>query len=216
MPLDLRTATYDEFVTFVFAHYPEDEVDDKWYWKLEAEVEMEPRRAIAYLTDVLLGGKALLDSYTARQVAEGLNYLLGGHASDFLDQLWNTEAPWPERERCIKAIPSIYADVLETDPDGVGGCAYMLWDWVAYAYYCGNRDPHTDPEDARVQDAMFGALTSMLTARHPETQRGAVHGLGHLTHRQSGQAIRDFLSSDLPVNAEIRQYAARVLEGHFQ
>ena len=216
MNLDLHTATYDEFVTFVFDHYPEDEVNDKWYWKLDVEVDIEPRRGVAYLTRVLLEGSELLRSYMPRQIAEGINYLMGGSASDFLELLWDPGVPWPERERCILAIPQLYGDVLEGDPDGVGGCAYMLWDWVAYGYHCGNRDATKNPEDARVQDAMFKAITSLLHSHHPETQVGAIHGLGHLCHRESGRAIREFLASDRPVDSRVRTYAASVLEGEFQ
>jgi hypothetical protein len=215
MKLDLRTATYEEFETFVFDHYPEDEVDDKWYWKSDVELQMEPRRAIDYLTRVLSGGSTLLEKYTPRQIAEGLNYLIGGTASELLDQFWNPEVPWPDRQRCIQAIPKIYTDVLERDPDGVGGCAYMLWDWVAYGYQCGNYDPEKDAEAARVQDAMFKALTPMLRSEHRETQVGALHGLGHLRHRDSARAIREFLDSDRPVDSDVREYAARVLEDHF-
>ena len=216
MKLDLHTASFDEFVTFVFDHYPEEEVDDKWYWKNDVEVEMEPRRGVEYLTRVLLDGHELLKSYTPRQVTEGINYLIGGSGSEFLDLLWEPEVPWEERERCILAIPRLYADVLEGDEDGLGGCAYMLWDWVAYGYYCGNHDPAENPEDARVQDAMFKAMTSLLGSDHPETQVGAVHGLGHLCHRESSRAIREFLASERPANPRVRAYAASVLEGQFQ
>jgi len=216
LKLDLRTASYDEFVDFVFDHYPEDEVNDKWYWKSQAEIKVEPRRALDYLTRVFLNGTNLLQKYTPRQIAEGLEYLIGGGpASEFLDQLWNAEIPWPDRHRSILAIPRIYADVLETDPDGVGGCAYMLWDWVAYGYHCGNHDPTTDAEAARVQDAMFTALTSMLQSTHPETQVGALHGLGHLHHRDGARVMREFLGSDRPTDPSVREYAAKVLEGHF-
>jgi hypothetical protein len=214
--LNLRTATYEQFITFVFDHYPEDEVDDKWYSKLAPEIEMEPRRAIAYLTQALLSGAKLLDNYTPRQIAEGLEYLLCGDSSGFLQQLWNSEVPWPERAKCIRAISNIYTDVLETDADGVGGCAYMLWDWIAYGYYCDNRHPATNVEDARVQEVMFETLTSMLSSRHQETQLGAIHGLGHLSHRDSSRALRDFLASQLPLSPEVRAYAANVIEGHFQ
>ena len=92
----------------------------------------------------------------------------------------------------------------------------MLWDWVAYGYQCGNRDAVKSPEDARVQDTMFKAISSLLGSRHPETQVGAVHGLGHLCHRESARAIREFLASDRPVDSRVRAYAASVLEGEFQ
>lgn len=37
MTIDLRNASYEEFVSFVFDHYPtpEDDVDELWYWNLE-------------------------------------------------------------------------------------------------------------------------------------------------------------------------------------
>jgi hypothetical protein len=217
MSPDLRNASYDAFVAFVFDHYPEDEVDNKWYWHLDEDVEVDPRRVVEHLTRMCTHASQLLDEYTPMQVAEGLNYVFGaGGSSEFRDQFWNPDVPWPERRRCILAIPRLYHDVLERDPDGVGGCAYMLWDSIAYDYYCGNRDPGRNPEDARVQDAMLEALTSMLASDHPETQRGALHGLGHLSHRDSSRVIRDFLSSGRAIEPAVRTYGAQVLEGHFQ
>ncbi|SRR6266480_874157 len=215
--MDLTHATYGEFLQFVFDHYPEDEVDDKWYWKLDTDVQIPPQRAIEFLTRVCTHAADLLTQYTPRQIAEGLNYLFGAPGgSAFRDQLWSPDVPWTERRQCILSIPALYTQVLETEPDGVGGCAYMLWDSIAYDYFCANRDPTTDVEDARVQDAMFDALTGMLRSDHPETQRGAVHGLGHLSHRKSGAAIREFLSSDRQITQAVRAYAGAVLEGTFQ
>ena len=50
MNQDLRNASYEQIVEFVFNHLPEDEVDDKWYWQLKLDVQIEPRQAIAFLT----------------------------------------------------------------------------------------------------------------------------------------------------------------------
>ena len=77
MHLDLRQATYEQFVAFVFDHYPEDEVDDKWYWKTDAEITTDPQRAVEYLTKALSSGRDLLEQFTHRQIAEGFQYLLG-------------------------------------------------------------------------------------------------------------------------------------------
>jgi hypothetical protein len=217
MSSDLRNATYDEIVRFVFDHVPEDEVDDKWYWKLTEDVQIQPRRAVGFLTRLCSTAGDLAAQFTLPQIAEGVNYLFGaGGRDEFGEQLWNPEVPWPERRACISAIPNLYTQVFERDAEGIGGCAYMLWDTIAYDYYCGNRDPATSAEDARVQDAMFDALVSMLRSDHPETLRGAIHGLGHLQHRASSRAIRELLSSTRDLDQGLRTYAAQVLEGHFQ
>jgi hypothetical protein len=214
---DLRNATYDEILQFVFDRYPEDEVDAKWYWNLAEEVQIQPRRAISFLTRLCSNAGELVGEFTLRQIAEGVNYLFGaGGRSEFGEHLWNPEIPWPERRACIRTIPNLYTQVFERDPEGIGGCAYMLWDSIAYDYHCGNRDPAKSAEDARVQDAMFEALVSMLRSDHTETLRGAVHGLGHLQHRDSNRAIRKLLSSDRDLDPALRAYAAQVLEGQFQ
>ena len=217
MNKDLRDSSYEDIIAFVFDHYPEDEVDDKWYWKQDVEVEIEPRQAIAFPTRLCNNAGRLVDEFTMRQIAEGIYYLFGAGAGfEFLSPLWNPDIPWPDRQTCIRAIPNLYSQVFERDPDGSAGCAYMLWDLIAYDYYCGNCDPATSAEDARVQDAMFDALVSMLQSDHPETQAGAIHGLGHLQHRSGTRVIRELLSSTRELDSRVRKYAAEVLEGHFQ
>ena len=217
MNTDLRKASYNEIVDFVFNHWPEDEVDDKWYWQLGDEVQIEPRQAIEFLTRLCNNASELLERFTLRQIAEGLHYVFGaGGQSEFYDHLWNSSVPWPERRACVAAIPKLYTDVFERDDEGMGGCAFMLWDSITYGYCCGNCDPANDAEDARVQEAMFDALASMLSSDHPETLRGAIHGLGHLEHRESNRVIRELLTSSRSLPAHVRTYAAQVLEGDFQ
>jgi len=218
MDPDLRNATYDQIIDFVFDHYPEDEVDDKWYWKeLDEDVRIEPRDAVRFLTRLCNTAGQLVDKFTFPQIAEGFTFLFGARGQDeFSEQMWNPAVPWPERLACIRSIPRLYTNVFERDPDGAGGCAYMLWDMIAYGYYCGNRTPLTDAEDARVQDAMFDALVTMLASNHRETLRGAIHGLGHLQHRDGNRVIRELLSSNRTLDSDVRAYAAQVLEGLFQ
>ena len=63
---------------------------------------------------------------------------------------------------------------------------------------------------------MFEALTGMLHSNHSETLRGAIHGLGHLEHRDGHRVIRELLSSSRAIDSDVRTYAAHVLEGNFQ
>ena len=216
MNTDLRNATHEAIVDFVFDHYPEAEVDDKWYWRQDVDVEIEPRQAIAFLTRICSRAGELTERFTLPQIAEGVNYVFGAGAGfEFFRQLWNPAVPWLERVACIRAIPNLYTQVFELDATGIDGCAYMLWDSIAYGYDCGNHDPSSNVEDARVQDVMFEALRSMFASDHPETLRGAIHGLGHLKHRDGDRTIRELLSSTRALDADVREYAAKVLEGRF-
>lgn len=215
MDIDLRTASYEEFISSVFDHEPADDVDDKWFWKEEVEVQIEPQPFIAHLTSVFEKSSDLVDRFTIRQIAEGLEFLFcGPDGSGRLGQLWNPEVPWLERRRCILSIPNFYRQVFE--PDDETGCGFMLWDWIAYGYESGNKSPANSPEDARVQDTMLEALTAMLASQSDETQAAAIHGLGHLHHRDSSRVITGFLNSSSVITPGLRKYAGEVLEGHFQ
>ena len=213
--VDLRTSSYEDFVDFVFNHVPEDEVNDKWYWQVRLDVAVDPRVVIGYLTRLCKEPTPLLMRFTVRQFTEGVNFLFGaGGGKWFRDQLWNSDVPWIERRECILAIPELYTHIFEDHDDG--GLGFMLWDEIAYGYTSGSRAPEANPEDARVQQAMFEALTAMLRSENPDTLAGAVHGLGHLRHPDSNRAIRALLASDRALDPELRSYAAEVLEEHFQ
>jgi hypothetical protein len=215
MKVDLRSATYDEFVGFVFNHSPEDQASEKWYWKEKVDIVIEPRAAIRFLTMTCKRSGELVRTFTVRQVTEGIDFLFGaGGSLWFRDELWNPAVPWAERRECIMSIPLLYSEVFEHYDDG--GLAFMLWDAIAYDYYCGNRDPAKSAEDARVQDAMFAALTGMLNSPDAGTQAAALHGIGHLSHTHGNRAISEFLSSSRIIEPRVRQYAAQVLEGNFQ
>jgi hypothetical protein len=215
MDLDLRNVTFEQFVRVVFDHYPEDDVDDKWFWKEDYDVQIDARLFVDHLTQVCLRSADVLAPFTVRQVCEGLEFVFcGPDASSRLEQLWSSHVPWQERRGCILAIPQLYHQVFERHDDA--WCGFMLWDWIAYGYGSGTKTPDRDPEDARVQDAMFEALRGMLDSSHTETQAAAIHGLGHLHHRESSQLISSFLSSDRTIAPSVRSYAGSVLEGDFQ
>ncbi len=217
MNRDLRSATYEEIAVFVFDHGPADEVDDKWYWRDDEDVLIEPVQAIRFLTRLCGSPRELLPRFTTRQIAEGLGYLFGAAGGDeFVRRLWSAEVPWPARRACILAIPNLYAELFEREEGDTEECAFMLWDMIAYDYYCDNRDPANDAEDARVQDAMFEALVRMLRSDNPGTQCAAIHGLGHLCHRDGNRVLRTLLSSTRDLEPDVRAYGASVLEGHFQ
>jgi hypothetical protein len=218
MVIDLRTASFDEWIGFIFNHPPAMEsngdTEQEWYWDPELEVLVDPTRQIVFITDICTSASRLLNRFSAPEIDQGLWYMFSaGGEDEFWRHLWNPGVAWELRERCIAAIPCLWPELFERAD--VGSMAFMLWDSIAYDYYCGNRHPGDDSEDHRVQDAMFRALLRQLSSSVPATQQSALHGLGHLRHPDTQSQVLQFLTqSDL--DADTRAYADNILAGKFQ
>ena len=212
MDLDLQKASYDEFVTYVFEH-PVADVDDVWYFESRPDIRVDGKIVIAYLTRLLTSADRLIPLFTVPQITQGINFLFGYGSEWFGRQLWNGMVSWPARRACILSIPALYPSIFERyEDDGLG---FMLWDTIAYGYYSGTRNPAENAEDARVQAAMFEALTGMLRSASADTQAAAIHGLGHLQHAKSHDAIRELLQSGR-ADPDVQAYAEEVLAGRFR
>jgi hypothetical protein len=214
--VDLRSLSVEEIVAFVFDHPapdPEERaVDDAWYWQESIELKIEPRQAIAFLTDLFERSPELLSAYTDSQVDQGFWCLFSAFGKEYFSEaLWNPDVPWPERQRCIAATVSCYESLFECR--SIESSAWMFWDLLAYAYYLGHRDPARSAEDARVQDEMFRALrTLLLQSSRGATQHAALHGLGHLRHRATRGLIAEYLSA-APRDPALIEYAGHVQAG---
>jgi hypothetical protein len=210
--LDLHKASYEDFVTYVFAH-PVADVDDVWYFGSRPDIRVEPKTVISYLTRLLTSADRLIPLFTIPQITQGIEFLFGYGSEWFSGELWNGMVPWPTRRACILSIPELYPAIFEKYDSG--GLGFMLWDTIAFGYDSGSRDPAANAEDARVQVAMFEALTGMLQSENAETQAAAIHGLGHLRHVKSHHAIQDHLQSGR-ADPDVRSYAEEVLAGRFR
>jgi hypothetical protein len=215
--MDLRAVPFDAWLAFIFDHpvrLPGDEETKAWYWTQDLDISIDPIRQIVFLTRFCDDPTPVLARYSVAEIDQGLWYIFSGGGEDITYRLlWSPEVPWELRERCIAAIPNLWPALFEVAD--VGTMSYMLWDSLAYGYYCGNCHPGDDPEDHRVQDSMHAALKSQLASEHPLTQRAALHGLGHLSHPDLADDINEFLNRPY-LDEEIREYAAAILAGEFQ
>ncbi len=216
MPIDLRRASFDDWLRFVFDHepVPENATGDarkEWYWSLDSMdgVVVDPSRQISYLRR-LFERPTVLANFSPAQIDQGFWCMFGGWGDDtFRKQLWNRRVLWDERAAAIRAIEVLYRDLFALEEIGTSG--FMLWDLLAYDYYSGRRSPETGFEDARVQQVMFETLDRMLLADSESTQLAALHGLHHLRHPECMETVRRFLAVP-DRNQKVIEYAERVLE----
>jgi hypothetical protein len=214
--VDLRDASFDQWLGFVFDHEPLEEGQDSgdaWYWTSEVELAVQPARQVAHLLRLFERPDVLLSRFTEPQIEQGFWFMFSAGGTDwFLTPLWDPNVPWAAREACIRAIPSLYERLFDSDEEGEG-VAWMLWDFLAFGYDCGNRDPSRSEEDKRVQEAMLEAMSEMLLGSSSAmAQRAALHGLFHLQHRSGSALIQTYLDSRW-TSQSLREYAELVLRG---
>jgi hypothetical protein len=209
---DLRAVGYDEWLAFVFDHPVPPVGVEEWYLQAEVQIDADPGQQVAFLARLFLEPEILARRYTPGQIEQGFWFLFGGGGSKwFRDALWDPSVPWEVRQRCIKALPELYARLFKSC--ALDTIPFMLPDLLADEYRFDFRHPDTDEEDRRVQEALFAAFRRMLDARDPGTQEAALHGLHHLAHPAGKQAIRRWLDSQSKLSREMRIYAEEVLAG---
>ena len=213
MDIDLRGRDLEGVTDFIFGHpVPEDPNSKEWCW--EVDLTFHPREQVAHLTAIFRHAADLRSRYSPGQLEQGFWYLISGADGGLSDLLWNTAVPWEARAELIDATVALYRDLFAIDP--LDTSSHMFWDGIAYDYFCGNRDPETNAEDRRVQDAMFDALLQILSLDSLPCQRAALHGLGHLRHRETEKAVEDFLARNPNLSEKDRAYARACASGTMQ
>jgi hypothetical protein len=214
MHWDLRGRTLDEVTDFVFAHPVPIDPDDEtgWWWK--DEFTFDPAEHVAHMTAILRNADVLRRRYSREQLEQGFWLLISGVEAGLEDLIWDTRVPWEARARLIEATVELYRDLFAADP--LDSSAWMFWDALAYRYCVPILHPKTDPEDRRIQDAMFGALRQILEIESPACQRAALHGLGHLRHPDTESVVTAYLERHPELSEDDRQYALACITGDVQ
>jgi hypothetical protein len=213
---DLRAAEDDEISAFVFDH-PVGEKINAWWWELDdAEILIDPDRALAYLAGLFSAPEGLLNRYSAAQIDRGFWFMFCAAAEDVFGlQLWNPSRAWEARERCIRALPRLYQALFEPMlfhlEDYYASAMYMLPDFIACS--SDKRLIRHGDDALRVCQALLDAFGEMLRSGHDATQTAALHGLGHLAHPDRAEVIRDFVQANPGLDPTLRDYAERAMVG---
>ena len=213
MEFELRGRSLEEIQDFVFAH-PVPTIQDEPGWWFEAVVEFEPEEYVTRLTEMFRDPAGLRTRYTREELEQGFWMLISGADTSLESLFWHTAVPWEAREALIQATVDLYEKLFAFEP--LDTSVYMFWDALAYDYCVPTRYPETDSEDGRIQDAMFSALTQILRIDSITCQMAALHGLGHLRHRDTEPAIKAYLASSPSLADEQRQYALACISGDIE
>jgi len=213
--LDLSLFSLDEFVQFLFDRelVPEKELFDYFRSdprgsKFDGVVASSPNTLVDHLTQVFssfgqIAGKcslALIDQTVWGMIGPSLNL-----SRYFFD----STVPLSKRVECISAIYHVFGDYVSKH-DGEFSSELsgfdMWWDLVLDEFWLPPRSArsgeheisHLDDDSRALLDAMFETLTRILDLPDHESQKSALHGLGHLHHPGVRSVVQSFIDAKHP------------------
>jgi hypothetical protein len=216
--LDLSSKTFDEFVEFFFARrfVPDDEQFHYFSTDLEGQeydeaVPSSPPILVGYLTRLFSEFGHIAPQYSLAQVDQGIWGILGANLRLY-ELVFDASVPLPDRLECIRSMYYAYSDFvakLEANPDPSFSGFFMWWDLLLHGFwtppkpfvagtYRGDASK-LDAESRVVLDVMFETLKRILDLPQTETQRCALHGLGHLHHPNVRDTVQHYIDS---INSE--------------
>jgi len=148
--------------------------------------------------------------YSAEQLEQGLWFIFGpGGEEWFAGLLRDDGLPLQLRQRFIATIFDLYERLLSQVE--LDTATFMLWDLLINQFFNGDANDHVVP--VALKATIFETLSRILELPDQECQRAALHGLGHLHHRDTALTVTGYLARNPSLPDEIVEYACRVRDG---
>jgi hypothetical protein len=143
--------------------------------------------------------------YSLAQIDQGIWGILGENLRLY-EFLFDASVPLPNRLKCVRSMYYVYSDFVaksDADPDPDLSGFWMWWDLVLHGFWTPPRPfvagtyrgdaSKLDSESRVLLDVMFETLKRILDLPHAETQRCALHGLGHLHHPEVRETVQHYI-----------------------
>jgi hypothetical protein len=206
---DIRTASFDEFVDFLFDHdvvpIPHDAKErGPWYWRVD--VQFDPVQVARFYIRLFQEPRFLADRFSIPCLEQGFWAIQSSNLDCAVSEIiWHPDIPFEVRESCIRTMYHLFEKLfagceLDTAPN-------MWWDSLAFDWHCGSRDRANGGEDRLMQDVMFRTLGRILGLPSRACQSAALHGLGHLHHPKTEELVRSYIERSEPMDSDLRAYA---------
>lgn len=206
--VDLSLCSFEEFVSFFFDRGPAPAPagvgePHPWYWSVH--VVFDPA-LMAEHSIRLFSAPGFLALRTPEQLERGF-WVLQVDALDCSPRglIWNDSLPWETRSEIVHSMYMLFERLFSNTP--LDTASNMWWDSFCHDWSCGARVRGDCPENDRMQDVMFETLIRVLQLPTRHCQEAALHGLGHLRHPRTEQAIGSFLDGNDLLNEGTRSYA---------
>jgi hypothetical protein len=206
MTVRLDKFTFEQFIEFVFAP----ETEPRLFISGEYSYG-NPGVALEHLTRLFRAPDFLLGSYSPEQLEKGFFYVISSMLCEvrFRGLLWDKRVPLSRRAECVSAMFDLFSRFFAVNP--LENSCFMWWDILAYGYFMEN-GAADDEDGTEIQQAMFETLKRILEISSENCRKSALHGLGHLRHPETEQAITDFLRRHR-TSQNLRDYAHACIEG---
>ncbi|MEJ2149041.1 MAG: hypothetical protein P8Z40_06135 [Chloroflexota bacterium] len=226
--------SFEAWLAHAFDHPYEPEVEDKWYFSSDDDIDWwdafgYPAETVAYLTRLFSDPVPPLEPFTDDQIGQGLHYLASNACSDTMFALFGYQSDlaeisslppptWEKQEACLRSMVTLFEQIMAprcgtrlghkeppgTHPPELNTVCYMWWDTMPVQVRSDN------PE--RFHDLLVSVMAGMLAIDSIPCQESALHGLGHwhmYAPRQVEAAIDRFETD----HTALREYASRAREG---
>jgi hypothetical protein len=202
---DLRGASFDQFVSFIFRSSIKGEHGKKfWYW--EAGVAFEPHEIATHYIRLFTEPQFLLERFVEPTLEAGFWAIQSVNLDCGVPHImWTEELPFAVRQTCVRSMFHLFERLFALEP--LDTASNMWWDSLCYDWHCGNRFRANGGEDLRMQDVIFETLNRILRLDSVPCQTAALHGLGHLHHPDTERVIEQYLQGNPMVSPKLRDYA---------
>lgn len=208
--LDFSLKSYDEWLSFLFDRPLQKDWDEDPFAGVKITWCPErPLVLIEFLTRLCRELPDLVTRYDWSQINQALWGALDVPFRIGSSQLWKSELPVAPRIECVRAMESIYPNVVAKIPHGVPreDIFQMWWDFVCLGYGYGEHfERERYPTDGgRVSEkalthpngpvlhAVFESLQNILALKDQCCEWSALHGLGHCSHPGSAAVVQNFI-----------------------
>jgi hypothetical protein len=207
---DISESSFDEFIAFLFARDVPSEREKRscrWYFNTRATFNLP--HVGSYYAQLFRQPCFLLESFTEDQLEQGFSAMqVRSLSCSVRNLIWNADLSLASREECVRSMFYLFRDLLANYPLGYTAC--MWWDSFCFDWECGNRRRSRGGVDLWMQDVLFETIVEVLELDSLSCQGAALHGLEHLHHPQTEEAVQNFLAQHPSLEEECRTYALSI------
>jgi hypothetical protein len=206
---NLDTLTFEDWINFAFNHPPKSDPKEKpWHqldeWRSSYEDSLGQLENCIHLFE----NTSLIEkNYTWEQIDEGLWFLL----FDIIEYLvYDEKIPLLNRKKLIESMVALYEKLFSKNPIFLTG--WMWWDAICYNYYV--RKGIAENEDyEKIREIIFLILKRIIKIDCLKCQVAALHGFGHLMHKDTKLVVEEYLKEHISLSKKIIDYAEACVNG---